>query len=71
LPSSPDHGDLCAEGLFFLLQHEDGPVMSRNWLACVALLATLLVAGCADNAAADKDRPSGFYGGVSAGGVMH
>jgi len=46
-------------------------VVIRNWQFALALLALLLACGCADNTAADKDRPGGFYGGVSAGGVMH
>ena len=39
--------------------------------ALCALLLALLLAGCAaSNAAADKDRPHGFYGGISAGVVV-
>ena len=34
----------------------------------LALLAALFVAGCAQrDGSSDKDRPGGFYGGVSAG----
>jgi len=33
----------------------------------LALLACLVVAGCADRAASDDDRRGGFYGGVSGG----
>ncbi len=38
------------------------------WLGAISLLLPLLVAGCADNSsAADRDKPGGFYTGVSSG----
>jgi len=41
---------------------------TRFWLAAIALLLPLLAAGCADNSsAADRDKPGGFYTGVSSG----
>ena len=42
--------------------------MTRNWLAAFAVLVALFVCGCSDNSA-EKDRPGGFYGGASAGGM--
>jgi hypothetical protein len=38
--------------------------------ALLALLVSLLMAGCADNgAASDNQRRGGFYGGISGGGT--
>jgi len=38
------------------------------WLVAVALLVPLLPAGCADGtSASDKDKPAGFYTGLSSG----
>jgi hypothetical protein len=41
----------------------------RVWSAVVlALLACLVIAGCAQrDSSSEKDRPGGFYGGVSGG----
>ena len=44
--------------------------MIRDGLGALGLLLAILIGGCADNSATDKNRPGGFYGGVSAGGVM-
>ncbi len=42
-----------------------------RWSAVVlGLLACLLVAGCAHDSSSEKDRPGGFYGGVSGGKGM-
>jgi|GEM_PF-3125100 hypothetical protein len=36
----------------------------------VALALVVLMAGCVAAATADKDRPHGFYGGISVGGAL-
>lgn len=39
-----------------------------NSAVAISLLLCLLIAGCAQrDTSSDKDRPGGFYGGVSAG----
>ena len=41
-----------------------------GWPLLLALVATLLAAGCVNKEAApDNDQRGGFYGGVSAGGT--
>ncbi len=43
----------------------------RGGAVALMLLACLLVAGCAQrDSSADKDRPGGFYGGISTGAGM-
>src|SRR5580692_3967705 len=42
----------------------------RRWFSVMALMLSLLAAGCADSGAtSDNDKRGVFYGGVSAGGT--
>ena len=42
----------------------------RHWFSVMALMLSLVAAGCADSgAASDNDERGVFYGGVSAGGT--
>ena len=42
----------------------------RFWFSVIALMLSLLAAGCADrDTASDNDKRGVFYGGVSAGGA--
>jgi hypothetical protein len=42
----------------------------RHWFSVMALMLSLVAAGCADTgAASDNDKRGVFYGGVSAGGT--
>ena len=42
----------------------------RHWFSVMALMLSLVAAGCADSgAASDNDKRGVFYGGVSAGGT--
>jgi len=48
-----------------------GETMKRkHWFSVMALMLSLVAAGCADSgAASDNDKRGVFYGGVSAGGT--
>jgi hypothetical protein len=71
------HGGLCAKGLFSFFgwgEPESRMVETmsktawRRGAIALALLACLVVAGCAQRERADEEnRPGGFYGGVSVG----
>ena len=42
----------------------------RFWFSVIALMLSLMAAGCADpGSASDNDKRGVFYGGVSAGGM--
>jgi hypothetical protein len=71
------HGDLRATALFFAQPTEEnrmGKTLSQTPRArasavALALLACLVVAGCAphDRRSDEDNRSGGFYGGISAG----
>jgi len=43
----------------------------RFWFSVIALMLSLMAAGCADpDSASDNDKRGVFYGGVSAGGTL-
>ena len=48
----------------------DERMKRRHWFSVMALMLSLVAAGCADSgAASDNDKRGVFYGGVSAGGT--
>src|SRR5438034_11478193 len=73
------HGDLCAKALFLSgavrkrmgtrISDTVGQAVRRRSAIVLALLACLVIAGCAqpDRSSDEQQQPGGFYGGVSGG----
>jgi hypothetical protein len=56
--------------LVFMVSGVGERMKRRHWFSVMALMLSLVAAGCADSgAASDNDERGVFYGGVSAGGT--